>query len=216
MMEKIFEYAQQNNLNLNKIDEEQDILYIDDSKIESFHSRFKSNEDLEELIQEYVTINTFYIKIHKIYFEQKEFFLVLSYKKNKDKEFNINYIDHFESAEGANLMKGSYSLVSDLNELIEFNVNLEEIEEYAYQNGLLGNYSEYFQEEYYENDEYYEIEESEDFEKTYSIVLKEIKHKGRIVFFAERFDYAEGMGSEFVGSLLGCEDDYRSILKYLE
>jgi len=104
-------------------------------------------------------------------------------------------------------MKGSFSLASDLNELIQFNVNLEEIEEYAYANGLLGQYSEYFQEEYYEN---------EDSEGTYSIVLKEVKHKGDIVFFAERFDYAEGMGAGFVDELLGCADDYYLILKYLK
>ena len=73
-MEKIFDYAQQNNLISNYIDENQEIQFIDDSKIESFHSRFKSNEKIEELIQEYIEENTFYIKVQNIDFEKKKNF----------------------------------------------------------------------------------------------------------------------------------------------
>jgi len=73
-MEKIFDYAQQNNLISNYIDEDQEIQFIDDSKIESFHSRFKSNEKIEELIQEYIEENTFYIKVQNIDFEKKKNF----------------------------------------------------------------------------------------------------------------------------------------------
>ena len=65
-MEKIFDYAQQKNLISNFIEEDEEIQFIDDSKIESFHLRFKSNEKIELLIKEYLEENILYIKVEKI------------------------------------------------------------------------------------------------------------------------------------------------------